>query len=132
MTDSTLEIKKAWVAALKADAGLSALIGNRVYDEPPQNPVHPYVSFGAIVADAWDTDGNLGWEAFLQVDTWSQTPGQVEASRIMAAIKPVLHRSTLALDTQTSCLALLDFASILPWDGGVRHGVQRFRVLTHE
>jgi hypothetical protein len=132
MTDSTLEIQKAFVAALKADATLAALVGTRIYDEPPQNPAYPNVTFGPVTADAWDSDGTLGWEAFVQIDAWSEKPGKPEVSRIMAAIKTVLHRSTLTLDTQTVCLALLDFSSILPWDGGTRHGVQRFRVLTHE
>jgi hypothetical protein len=132
MSDSTLEIIKAWVAALKADAGVAALVGARVYDQPPQDPGYPNVTFGPLTGEPWDTDGNLGWEASIQIDIWSRAPGKPEAARIMAAIKAVLHRSSITMDTQTNYLTMLELNRILDWDGATRHGVQRFRVLTHQ
>jgi hypothetical protein len=130
--DSTLELQKTLVALLKADATLAAIVGARVYDTPPQDPAYPYVSFGPSKGLSWDTDTGLGWDASLQIDTWSRKPGRVEAAQIMTAINAAVHRSDLSLDTQVSCLALHDFSTILPEDDGVTtHGVQRFRFLTH-
>ena len=38
MPDSyALALQKALVTALKADAGITALVGARVYDQPPQS-----------------------------------------------------------------------------------------------
>jgi hypothetical protein len=43
---SSLDLQKAVVARLKADAGVTALVGQRIYDRVPPDAVFPYVSLG--------------------------------------------------------------------------------------
>ena len=33
------------LAALKANSGVTSLVSNRIYDEPPQDVVFPYLRF---------------------------------------------------------------------------------------
>jgi hypothetical protein len=40
-----LALQKGLRAALIADAGVAALVGSRIYDEPPQNVTFPYLRF---------------------------------------------------------------------------------------
>ena len=38
----------ALIARLRADPGLQAILARRVYDEPPPDPVYPYLHLGRI------------------------------------------------------------------------------------
>ncbi len=42
MTSSALALQKAVYAAFVADAGVGALIGDRIYDGAPRDAVFPY------------------------------------------------------------------------------------------
>ena len=46
MADPDLEFQGAIVTAFKADAGVTALVGQRVYDSFPPDVIFPYISIG--------------------------------------------------------------------------------------
>nr|MBA3570571.1 DUF3168 domain-containing protein [Pyrinomonadaceae bacterium] len=46
MSDASLELQKAIVAALRSAAGVTAIVGQRIYDQPPASPAFPYTSIG--------------------------------------------------------------------------------------
>ncbi len=46
MTAAALALQKAVYAALVADDGVGALIGDRIYDGAPRDAVFPYVTIG--------------------------------------------------------------------------------------
>lgn len=80
-------------SALVADAGVSALVGARVYDEPPQDVTFPYIRFGSIQPAAMDTDTTEGAEVTISLEAHSRSAsGRVEASQMAEAIKAALHR----------------------------------------
>lgn len=87
-----LALQKGIRTALLADAGVSALISTRLYDEPPGDVVYPYARFGSIVADTDDTDGQTGSQVSFMVEAYSRATGRVEASRIVEAVRAALHR----------------------------------------
>lgn len=99
MTSPSLELQRAIVPHLKADAPLAALIGARIYDHVPQQPgwTDPYVSLGA--ASEID-DGHECIDAvsvMFRIDVWSRAVGYGEALRIADAIKRALHHQDLEL-----------------------------------
>ena len=55
VSDASLELQKAIVAALKADAGVDALVGTRIYDAVPMNATKPYVELWPVrsAAGSW-------------------------------------------------------------------------------
>lgn len=127
--DPSLALQKAMVAALKAHAGLTALIDGRVYDRVSTTAARPYVSLGN---DQLLDDGNAcgdAWEVLATVDVWSTEPGQTEVKRIASAVRDALaaeleiegftvvsgtHRDTIYLDDP---------------DGTTSHGVVRLTYL---
>jgi len=131
--DSTIEVQRAIVAAVRADPALGALIGDRIFARPRWDAVFPFISFSGMLGQPWDTDDGFGWELFLTLDSWSRTDaGPLEATEIMSALGDLLHDGHLTLATQNFVSMRLDGARLLlEPDGKTAHGVQRFRVLTH-
>lgn len=88
-----LALQKGLRAALAADAGVAALVGARIYDEPPQNVTFPYIRFGDIEPGAFDTDTIEGAITGLSIEAHSRSAsGRVEAVRMVEAVRDALHR----------------------------------------
>jgi len=80
-------------AALAANSGVTDIVAGRIYDEPPQDVVFPYVRFNAITPNAFDTDTIEGAEVSISIEAHSRSAsGRVEAAQIAEAIKAALHR----------------------------------------
>jgi len=132
-TDSTLEVQKAVVAALKADADVTALVSTRIYDRVPQAATFPYVEIhDALGQPAVETRSGEGFEVLLTLGIWSRSQaGTVEAKQIAAAIVDVLNNSTLTLDTKTVVMTLLQDQRVSPLSDGVQTQViQRWQFVT--
>lgn len=131
--DSTLPVRAAIVAALRADAAVGAIMGDRIYSRAPDAVVFPYSSFGPVIGEPWEGATLSGWEQSAQIDTWSRQPGGVEALSAMAAIGAALHRAPLAVAGHEFVLINLELQTLMnDPDGVTTHGVQRFRILTHK
>jgi hypothetical protein len=91
MTSPSLELQGAIVARLKADSGVTAVIGSRVYDPPPANATFPYVSIGPSDEFSDDADCITGFVVTMQLDGWSRTGSFTEARRIADAVRATLH-----------------------------------------
>lgn len=85
-------------AALVADAGVAALVGNRIVDEPRESIALPFIRFGNLEPRSDDTDGAQGAivQTGLVVHSRPET-GRVEAARICEAVKAALHRQPEAV-----------------------------------
>lgn len=87
----TLPVQHHLVSTLKADAGVTALIGDRVYDLPPPDPAFPYATVDVVDAvEDFISECAVDWEVNAQVHIWSRQPGYVEARRIAAACDAAL------------------------------------------
>lgn len=129
--DSSLALQAAIVAALKADAGVAALVGARVYDRAPEGVVFPYISLGPETGEPFDAAEMSGWEASLQLDSWSRKTGRAEVKAIMAALSARLHEGSLTVAGHRFVRSVLEFQSVLGDPDGVTvHGVQRFQFIT--
>ncbi len=98
MISSALALQKAVYAALVADDGVGALIGDRIYDGAPRDAVFPYLTIGRMTATDWSTGSEDGAEHRLTLDIWSRAHGKSECHAIAEAIRAVLHDAALALD----------------------------------
>lgn len=87
-----LELQKGVRAALVADSSITDIVSTRVYDEPPHNVTFPYIRFGGISPQAFDTDGSTGAEISFTIEGYSQATGRVEATQIAEAVRAALHR----------------------------------------
>jgi len=93
MADYALELQKALVAALKADADVSALVGGRVYDQPPTGATTPYIRIGGIVPRPVRAQASRAAILTYSVEVHSRpvTSGRVEATRIGGAVAEALN-----------------------------------------
>jgi len=93
-----LDLQQGIRAALVADAGITALVGARVYDKPPHSPTYPFIRFGNFSVDPEDTDCTLSAFVTVSIEVHSQSiSGSVEAQQIVEAIYSVLHRGELSV-----------------------------------
>jgi len=105
-----LALQKGLRAALVANAGVTALVSTRIYDEPPQNVTFPYARFGDISPAAFDTDTKEGALVSIGIEAHSRSAsGRVEAVRIVEAVKEALHRNEGAVTVTGYTLVELIF-----------------------
>lgn len=87
----------ALVARLKATAGVTALVGQRIHDgQAPQGETFPYIvidSQTGNVQRSFERDGDRGT---TNINIWSRYQGLKEAAAIEAAVKAALRTPVTA------------------------------------
>lgn len=107
-----LALQKGLIAKLKADTTLTALVGARIYDEPPEPPTFPYVRLGTFVAEPFRTDDRQAWTVTFGVDCHSRpNAGRVEATRIVDAVIGALEQSQAVLVVSGFRVAWIDLVT---------------------
>lgn len=97
MSDPSLELQAAIVAALKNSPAVTALVGNRIYDAVPSNATFAYISLGDCQVLPDKADCLDGAEVFLQVDVWSRAVGYPESKTIAKAVVDKLDDQPLTV-----------------------------------
>lgn len=102
-------LQDAVIARLKSAANVSALVAQRVYDQPRQAVVLPYVRIGNldVAADriGCHVDDTIMFS--IEVHSRPEKGGRIEALRIAAAVREALDNAPLALTGHS--LDWLDF-----------------------
>ena len=97
MIDPQLPLQAAIVAAVKADAEMTALIGGRIYDRVPVNASgipqgpFPYLSFGSADTTDEDTACIGPSDCYIDLNGWSREVGYPEVKRIGARAAALLN-----------------------------------------
>lgn len=128
MSDPSLALQKAVVAALRADV---TAVSGRVYDHVPADATAPYIAVGD-----WQTlDASVecvdSTEIIADLHVWSRgAVGQVEAKEIASAVRASLHGADLTLD-DFALVEILhrDTRMLRDPDGISTHAVVTFRAL---
>lgn len=135
MTSPALEINGAIVPRLKSWSPLTALVGDRVYDNIPANAVYPYVVLGPSQEIQDDADCLAGTEVGFRVEGWSKLSGRVEILRIGDAIKGALHQwETSLTDNALVFMEWMRSDWLLDQSGTatLQHIVCEFRAVTEQ
>lgn len=132
MSDPALDLQGACVKALRRDVALKALIGQRVYDGVPPNPVFPYVTLGDdhVVADRADCID--GAETTISIHVWSRQKEWIEGKQIANRVVQILDQGVPDLGAAHAVVSFdhEDTLYLRDPDGESRHVVIRFQVLT--
>lgn len=99
MASPELELQGAIYSALIADPTLSALVGDRVFDDVPRDASLPYVSFGPMDSQEDDADCIDAVVVYIQIDCWSQEVGYPQVKALSDAVRRCLHDADLDLPT---------------------------------
>lgn len=127
--DPSLAIQGAIVAAIQAAD--PQIAEGRIYDQPPESPEFPYLSFGPFQSIGNRADCYDGTETFVEINVWSRAVGLPEAKGIADRVREVLDRAELSVSGHT--LELFDFQdarAVRDPDGVTNRVIMNFRALS--
>lgn len=123
-----LAVQKALRAALINEASITMLVGDRLYDAPPEAPAFPFMTVGDIQTQPGDSKTGRGMEHVVIVNTWSRT-SRVECRTVMEHIYDRLHDQTLPLDDGYRMdVHLISESTLIEPDKQTFRGMARYRV----
>jgi hypothetical protein len=127
------QVQVAAVSRWEGDAGVEALIGDRIFDGiAPKGTAYPYVSVGAKTAAPVRLMGDSGTDGTLMAHVYSESPADDEVLAVLSALVAALA-DPLSIDDHTDARLKLEFAETLTEAEGermIRHLPARFRVVT--
>jgi hypothetical protein len=128
--------ERALAAAIRAaaldDAAVQALLGQRLYDDPPPEVVFPYVTIGRESRPI-DSSAREAIEHAVTLHVWSRHGGRAETLDVIAALRGCLHNASLDVADRRLVLLLAQFTDVFrSGDGRTTHGVLRLRAITEE
>ena len=133
MNSAFFAVQDALYTALTADAGVQALLGSpaRVYDHVPPDAAFPFLTMGAMQAEAFDTADHDGVAQRVTLRAWSRMRGRKEIKAIMDAVYARLHGGTLAISGRKLVLCRFMAAeAALDDDGLTYHGMAQYQIIT--
>lgn len=122
-------LQKAVWQALTGDPAVSALVGDRVYDVPPDEPGVPYLSFGPSSVVTERRDGFRSRTEAVQIDVWTRDGLRRQPCKaICDAVIDLLDQGRLTLDHPYGFARMdLVLARVMrDPDGITTHGVLQF------
>lgn len=134
--DPANEILQKVVAAMKADAAVSALVGNKVFDRPPHKDGEPdvespYITLGpheTITEELADCLDDV--TVTFQVDCWSWGGGEAysraEVSNIASAVRAALHKVEMPMPIGREAYVLHRQSRFLRDPDGTNHAALTF------
>ena len=129
-TDPERALSAALLARLRADPGVAADVATRVYDQPPPDPVHPYLHLGRVETRPIGGDASEGVELVATITCVSRFGGKEEAARVGAAIRAALHDAALTLQDQRLVNLRVAFQDVFrASDWRSTYGVTRLRAV---
>lgn len=124
-----LALQKALIARLRADSGVTAVLGDRVWDAAPESPGYPHLVIARSECRPAPDGG--GFEHALTLKAVSRFRGAEEAKAVVAAVRACLSEATLIADGVRTVNVGVSFADVWPSPGGRRvYAVMRVRAVT--
>ncbi|MEX5600704.1 DUF3168 domain-containing protein [Pseudophaeobacter sp. C1-32P7] len=122
---ASVELQTAIYNALLADAGVAALVGDRVYDGAPSNREYPCITFGPMDSVPDDMECITASSETVQLDIWSREQGRLRPCKeICSAVKKALHDADLGLTVNALVQIRTEGMRVfLDADGRTAHGV---------
>lgn len=133
-----LALRKVLLDLWKADAGVGAIIGDRVYDQIPQGAVFPYVQMDTMQAIDLEVGCGPQYEIYIDVHVWSRAVGFPETHRIMKALRDAVRLAFLGGTLPTVAGATIQHLdhetsrTLRDPDGRTAHGVMTLRAFMSE
>lgn len=121
--DPTTELLAAVLNRLRAIPAITAMVGTRIYDNPPTGtnaPSSPYISVDGGDAISDDIECVNAYEITLQIDVWSwgddTAHSSVQVRKLAHEIKKALNNYEVAFTTNALVSITHDFTRFLRED----------------
>lgn len=132
MADVVTELRNAMYYQMDGYVPLRALA--QVYDEVPQGLAEqrlPYISLGPMIYTIEQIDCIEGGEIMLQVDAWSDKPGQAEVAELAGLVRESLKDFVPTL-TDNAVVEFIHERTDFLRDGAIKHASIRFIAIVEE
>lgn len=119
--------------ALSSDVNIQMVLGPvpRLYDSAPEDPIYPYLTYGAMRAEDISGDDAVLTAHALTLHVWSRYDGRAEALDIIGHIRRVLEADDLSFDDAHLVSANVTYTDIFrSSDGRTLHGLVRVSLRT--
>jgi len=130
----SVSLQDVILAALRGNAGVAALVGDRIYDHAPEDAAFPHIDFGPSDYVPDDADCIAGRVEAQQIDVWSRDQGRGwPAKRLVDAVKAALHGHEADMATGALVSLEVTLCQVLDDpDGITKHGVVEVEALIEE
>jgi len=123
---------------LRSYAAVTAIVGQRSYDEPPLNQnnevaatTFPYISIGPVNYQADDAECIVGGEIMVQVDAWSLEPQRTQMMDMADAIRKAFRDYEFEL-ADNAVVLFEHWRTDYIVDGAIKHASVRFTAIVEE
>lgn len=124
MASPSKELQTAVYNALVANAGVTAIVGDRIFDGRVKDEFQSCVTFGPSDYTLQDMDCIAGRIESLQIDCWVRDARLSPARELADAVKSALHLANLSLDVHAlAVLRVTAVRAFMDADGITGHGV---------
>lgn len=136
--DPVYELQVAVVQRLRADTGVTALIGAKTYDNPPTNDdgeiapsLFPYVSIGASSMTPDNAECIHADDIIFQLDVWSIDLPKKQMRDIAEAVRRALRDWEPTLSDNALVSFEYDGTTYIQ-DGNINHAAIRYTALIEQ
>lgn len=126
--NSSRALARALHDALRIDAGIMAQLGSpaRLYDHAPEDPVFPYLTYGAMRREDQGGDGSALLAHTINLHVWSRYGGRAEILDAVHALEAVFERRDIEVAGFDLVTANVVYSDIFrAADGRTLHGILR-------
>lgn len=135
MTDfnSVAAVSRAVHLLLAGNLNVQAALGQpaRLYDDPPEDPVFPYLTYGPMRSEDNSAHGAVITAHIVTLHVWSRYSGRAESLGLLGTLSHALTRDTLDLPEVNLVTRHIIYTDIFrASDGMTLHGIIRMRITT--
>ena len=133
MSLPALDIARALQIALSTHSDVQALLGAvpRLYDNPPEDPIFPYVTYGPLRSQDISGDEAALSSHLMTLHIWSRYGGRAEALSIIQAITKAIQTGAFDLGDSHLVRKHIIYTDVMRApDGLTLHGLMRLSFIT--
>jgi hypothetical protein len=135
MTDfnAVKSVSRAVHGLLASSLYVQSALGNpaRLYDDPPEDPVFPYLTYGPIRSEDNSAQGAVITNHVLTLHLWSRYSGRAESLALLGTLSNALTREPMELGGESLVNRHIIYTDLFrASDGLTLHGIIRLRITT--
>lgn len=139
ISEQAESLAKAVHAVLQSDPAVQYGLGGtadvppRLYDAAPEDPVYPYLTYGALRSEDIGADETALASHQMTLHLWSRYTGRAEVMALLGQLGHALDADTL---TEAASVAVRSSTAVYSDvlrapDGRTHHGLLRLSITTH-
>ncbi len=139
ISEQAESLARAVHAVLQANPAVQYGLGGtsdvppRLYDTAPEDPVYPYLTYGALRSEDIGADETALASHQMTLHVWSRYTGRAEVMALLGQLGHALDPETLSAEAELavrSTTAVYSDVLRAP-DGRTHHGLLRLSITTH-